>query len=203
VGSNGYRIGLELSSKYKNQIEAFASFIGVPLKDIKNRIRLRLYKGDFRKYEMSYLKKGCKPLVEDLVDKGFLDLKNGNEGIPRFVKRLLFNAKKDHNWRNNKQAKIAFAWLLGFFDGDGTVTKPNKGRIYSNNSKLLQEIKLFFEIDYDVIINHDGQEIEFVTITSDSNFIISSPQFSLLLDEMTFNFMKNSYLKGLARKRKN
>jgi len=197
-----YNICLELSAKDRQQLKAFARFIGATSKDIKKRTRTLRYNDKIKKYKMIYIKKGIKPLVLDLISKDFFALKNYTKGIPDFVKKNINEVNNKPRWQFTDQGRIAFAWLLGLFDGDGTYyEKSRSGRLYSNNKLLLEEIKIYFEIDSEVLLNHEGQIINFNNIGSDKEGIISKPQFSLNLYAQIYQMMENSYSGGLKRKR--
>lgn len=93
-------------------------------------------------------------------------------------------------------------WLLGFFDGDGTLNKDKKLiRLYSNNKELLINIKFYFNINYNVLKNHEGHLIEFIQKNSNDIYIKSDPQYSLKIDWDIFKNELNNINYGLKRKR--
>ena len=204
-----YRIGLELSVKDKEQLITSAKILGLKKDRIKERTRIIKYKGKIKSFQMVYLKFVCKPMALDLYNHGFQDLKESSIGIPNFVKFAIQDAKnkaslsRSTNWKKYFEYKLALAWLLGFFDGDGTINEDTKlVRIYSNNKILLEDIKYYFDIEnYSVLTNHKGQKVEFLDVNSENSFIISKPQYSLQLDWNFFKFFARIYNKGINRKR--
>ncbi|TFG26048.1 MAG: hypothetical protein EU533_00135 [Promethearchaeota archaeon] len=204
-----YRIGLELSVKDKEQLITFTKILGLKKNRIKERTRIIKYKGKLKSFKMVYLKFVCKPMALDLYNHGFLDLKENSIGIPNFVKFTIQDAKNKQilsgstTWKRNFEYKLALAWLLGFFDGDGTINEDTKlARIYSNNKILLEDIKNYFDIEnYSVRTNHKGQKVEFIDVNSENSFIISKPQYSLQLDWKFFKYFTRIYKKGINRKR--
>ncbi len=121
-----YRIGLELSVKDKEQVLTFAKIMGLDKNRIKERTRFYKYKGKIKSSLMVYLKFICKPMAQDLCNHGFLNLKENSIGIPKFVKSAIkdaisrFSLSDSTNLKSFFEYKLALAWLLGFFDGDGT-----------------------------------------------------------------------------------
>ncbi|MFX1364828.1 MAG: LAGLIDADG family homing endonuclease, partial [Promethearchaeota archaeon] len=186
------RLGLELSIKDKDQVIAWAKLMGLESNRVKERIRILKYKGKIKSFKMVNLKFVCKPMAIDLFNHGFIKLKKGTLDIPKFVTKSI----------RKKNKIIAYAWLLGLFDGDGTLNEDKKlVRLYSNNKMLLIKIKYYFNICYGVLKNHEGQLCEFISKNSNSEYIKSKPQYSLQIDWDIFKNNLNIRNYGLQRKR--
>ena len=66
----------------------------------------------------------------------------------------------DTNW-----GIVALAWLLGYYDGDGTLDMRGNqmsARIYSASKEFLEQIKEIFEIEYSVLTNTEPGEMRIV-----------------------------------------
>ena len=74
-------------------------------------------------------------MIGDLLKNGFSSSAN-NRGLPDFV------------WTSKE--KLALAFLLGFYDGDGSWFGGRSAEIYSSNKELLIQIKQAFKIEYPV-----------------------------------------------------
>lgn len=80
-------------------------------------------------------------MIEDLLRIGYSSSAMG-AGLPEIIKR----AEED----------IALAFLLGFFDGDGTWCGGRSAEIYSSNKVILMDIKRKFKIKYPVRTTKDA-----------------------------------------------
>ncbi|MBN1214466.1 MAG: LAGLIDADG family homing endonuclease [Candidatus Lokiarchaeota archaeon] len=100
-----------------------------------------------------------KPLTNDLKRHKFLNFKsNKDKFIPRPIKNILNRFKQESiglkiPWTKNIHGKIALAWLLGFYDGDGTHKEGKTGIIYSSSRELLKEIKEDFGSPNKIYVN--------------------------------------------------
>lgn len=91
---------------------------------------------------------------------------------------------------------MAHAWLLGFYDGDGTYVGGSQGRIYSTNKKLLYDVKSLFEIKNKVYLQTDIS-----SYLEDGKDIPDKLVHGLNLGPIVFQSMMDSYLFSLDRKR--
>lgn len=94
--------------------------------------------------------------------------------------------------------KIALAWLLGFYDGDGTYVSGRHAMIYSSNKKLLDEIKSLFGIENQVRTSYDFTKDELIELREIKG---TKNVYALTLGPSMFDFMMESYDRSMARKR--
>lgn len=156
------RLTFKLATKDKKSIMKFAEFVGFDKKRIKDGLTFLFDKGKLRRFEYTQLRFKSKLMARDLTNLGFLKLKSYKEGLPSYVKSAIQKARledKDQWWLNDS-SKIALAWLLGFYDGDGTLDDNRYSMIYSNNKKLLQEIKQFFRVKSNIKVMKEEGEID-------------------------------------------
>jgi len=157
-----YRIGIELSIKDRDRLESFADVIGFPLKRIKKRIKYTKDQyGSITANEMAYVLFGCKPMFKDL--KSYELTYSKLQKLPKIINKLIVQAKKESSqldmnkinteffsisklWYFTDSGILALAWLLGFYDGDGSYLGGNSALITSSNVILLNQIKNVFEI---------------------------------------------------------
>ncbi|MEJ2248088.1 MAG: hypothetical protein P8Y97_00325, partial [Candidatus Lokiarchaeota archaeon] len=176
-----YQISIELSSKDRNQIEKFCRALGINSDRIREREREINYKGEIKKFLTTYIQFTCKPMVEDLINLGFLDFKDGNSFD--FISTL--------------KSPLYKSFLLGFFDGDGG---EGTSRIYSTNRKFLQQLKDDLNIRSDIRMERKEKLIDQNMI---NNLEINSkkPFYSLSLGASLFNSLLDTYGSSLQRKR--
>jgi hypothetical protein len=130
-----------------------------------------------------------------------LAAKSKRKSLPPFVKQAIEKAKieisaKDFHWSETHYGKIAFAWLLGYYDGDGNLKKYTQ-RVLSSVKNLLEDIKEFFESPNEVITMKEPGEIDFVM----NKEVISSGFYSLTIGPEVFRRMLLSYCNSMERKR--
>lgn len=151
--TNKYEISLEISSKDKSELYKLAKFVGISEENIKDRLRLvKLKDGSISLSEMSYLRFTCLPMGEALVNNSKFGSGSSDDKkrVPKVIKKLMdFNQKQSLS--NSEERKIGLDWLLGYFDGDGTVYYNRKGlkfsgEIISSSKALLQDIKNVYRI---------------------------------------------------------
>lgn len=151
--TNKYEISLEISSKDKSELYKLAKFVGISEENIKDRLRLvKLKDGSISLSEMSYLRFTCLLMGEALVNNSKFGSGSSDDKkrVPKVIKKLMdFNQKQSLS--NSEERKIGLDWLLGYFDGDGTVYYNRKGlkfsgEIISSSKALLQDIKNVYRI---------------------------------------------------------
>ena len=154
--TNKYEICLEISRRDKTELYKLAKFVGIDEKRIKDRVRLvKLREGKTSLSEMSKLRFLCLPMGEALTKNGKFG--SGSEDdkkrVPNIIKKLLRIAfNKDQSLTESQEGKISLAWLLGYFDGDGTVYYDRKGlkfsgEIISSSKALLEDMKDVYKIE--------------------------------------------------------
>lgn len=147
--SNKYQISLELSYKDKIELIKFAKFIGFNTTKIKDRYRyLKNKKGKTNRFKMSRVRFLCKPMGEALFKNGKFGSKSEDiiKRVPEIIKKSMKNIETEN---------IGLGWLLGYFDGDGTIHRDRKGKkfageIISSSKALLLDMKDTYNIKYPV-----------------------------------------------------
>lgn len=200
IYKKSYKIGIEVSIKDKTHTEKFAEVIGFDKSRISQRSRFMKYKKKTREYQLVRIEFSCKPMVEDLENSGFFSSKTIQKSIPRVVKAALSKAKEEdeENWYHLQQGKNAFAWLLGFYDGDGTFRGNKRSIIYSSNKELLENIKNLYDIEPFVQTVHEPKENVLVM----GNLVRKTKGlYSLEIGVTLFDVFINSYQNSMPRKR--
>jgi hypothetical protein len=151
--TNKYEISLEISKKDKSELYKLAKFVGISEERIKERLRLvKLKDGTFSLSEMSYLRFICLPMGKALINNGKFGSGSSDDKkrVPNVIKKLMdFDQKQ--SFSDSEERRISLAWLLGYFDGDGTVYYDRKGlkfsgEIISSSKALLQDIIDIYKI---------------------------------------------------------
>jgi len=200
--SSDRRITLELSKKDADVVKRFAKAVGLPLERVKYRPRIRRYKGEIKKFDMVYIKFGCKPMTNQLEELGFSSSKAERKYIPDYVEQAYREAKtisKQTNldWWLTDPGKVALAFLLGFFDGDGSYQGGRIARIFSSNKGFLEQVKEFFEIKNEVLTVVPSGELAWAFDRQH----VSKGFYSLGLGPRLYDMMMNSYEDSMQRKR--
>jgi len=98
---------------------------------------------------------GCKEMYKQLRDElGMVTSGQKNKDVPSIIKNLIGEAKRQSTfWYDTLTGKKAIAWLLGYFDGDGTVSRK-KSNFYpiisASSKKFMESIKSLFQIKYKI-----------------------------------------------------
>lgn len=157
--SNKYEISLELSSKDRIELIKFARFVGFNPSRIKDRHRILKNKdGSTSRFKMSNIRFLCKPMGQALLKNGKFGSKSEDlsKRVPLKIKNFMKSAKiENNNLSYTLKGRIGLAWLIGYFDGDGTIYRDRKGKklsgeIISSSKALLKDIKKTYEIEYPV-----------------------------------------------------
>jgi len=134
-----YRMGIGLSTTDKNIIVRFCSAVGLN----SNKINDRYVGSDFssKKYQISIIRWGDQDFAEDLMSLGMEYEYDEQKG-----RRV-----KTPNLPNLEKRDLMLAFLLGFYDGDGTLGfNKDTGRIQpslaSSNKNFLLQIKHYFRL---------------------------------------------------------
>ena len=147
--SEKYEISLELSFKDKNELIKYAKFVGFNPIKIKDRYRFLKYKdGKIKCFKMSMVRFLCKPMGQALLKNGKFGSKSEDiiKRVPEIIKKCMNDIETEN---------IGLGWLLGYFDGDGTIHRDRKGKkfageIISSSKALLNDIKDAYNIKHSV-----------------------------------------------------
>lgn len=190
ISGNYYRMGLELSEKDRILIEKFCKAIGLNPKLVKTRVRLHAYTK--KKYQFCSIRWGDQDFANDLINNG-MKYEIDNEKGKR-VKNMKLPNFLDYD--------LMMVFILGFFDGDGTLgLKKGKKRdsIYpelkSSNKDFLLEIKEYFNLKSEIKSKIEDK-YDFVR-----DKIFTSKIYSLYLGIDLFREMLQKYKYSLKRKR--
>lgn len=185
-----YRMGLELSEKDRILIEKFCKTIGLNLNHVKTRVRLHSYTK--KRYRVCLIRWGDQDFAKDLINHGMKYEFNDSKG-----KRVKTMKLPDFL---NYELMVAF--ILGFYDGDGSLgLKKGKKRdsiypkIKSSNKDFLFEIKEYFDIKSDIKSKIEDK----YDLIRDR--IFTSKMYSLYLGIDLFREMLKNYKYSIERKR--
>ncbi|MHA1439932.1 MAG: LAGLIDADG family homing endonuclease [Promethearchaeota archaeon] len=183
-----YRMGIGIHEKDKSLLIKFCRDIGLNPDYITTRLVRCSYTGT--RSPISEIRWGGQKFANDLINLGIKYTYDVEKG--RRVKIMEFPTLKNH--------KLMLAFLLGFYDGDGSLGYSSKDEtiyptIISTNKEFLLRIRTNFNISYDIAeqtnerYNMETEEIEIYTI------------FRLYLGNELFLEMMQNYQDSLKRKR--
>lgn len=196
------RISLTINPKDKIIINKLINAIELDMSKVKisPETRFLVYKGKTKIYHSIRLRYGCRPMYEDLKSLGFITIKGKLRKIPNQIIGLIKQAKFEDSelWYETSAGLTALAWLLGFYDADGSYSGFNYGVLYSYSKKYLNDIKRLFEIKADIdTLVEPGTVSEIF-----GRQYISKGMFGLRISSKdVFVKMMNSYEASLQRKR--
>jgi len=203
IYSKIYKLGVEISVRDRNHLLKFANVVGYDKARMRERIRYRLYKGAIKGYKMIILEFSCKPIIEDLKTHEFLKFKKTLVNIPEAVRTALIKSSEEAielgiNWFETYSGRCALAWLLGYYDGDGTYRGGKGAVIYSSNKNFLKTIKKFFYIKNKILtVTKPAKTVDVLgSIAAKTKGL-----YSLQIGESLFDSFINSYMFSLKRKR--
>ena len=176
-----YTFKFELSSLDRERLVKLAGLLGYDIERIKDRKR-RYYddNGKLKIKEYSCIQFKSKRMIEELLGNGYSSSAMGT-GLPEIVKK----AEED----------IALAFLLGFFDGDGSWCGGRSAEIYTSNKMFLMEIKKKFKIEYPI------RTTKKALIDKYSGEIIHRASHRLTLGANLYEKMMRNYPYSMKRKR--
>ncbi len=185
---NYYRMGLQLSIKDKKILFKFCEDIGLNPKYIKNRDAGSAF--NEKKYPMTEIRWGDQDFAQNLINLGMEYEYSEEKGRRVKTPRL----------PNLRSPKLMLAFLLGFYDGDGTRgydkdTGRIRPRIASSDVEFLIQIKKYFKIEYQI----SSTEIEKYNIRTKKIVKISGSRLDIGVD--LFEEMLRIYDKSFERKR--
>lgn len=144
-GSTSYRISLSLKVEDKAVIERFAEAIGLNKSRVLERDSKDQRTG--KTFRMAYLQFGVgstsikTSMAHDLKNLGITYKRNN---INKRVKVPILPVFCNKEGYVNQRLMLAF--LLGYFDGDGTLKESFSGEIYSNNFNFFTAIKEVYDL---------------------------------------------------------
>ncbi len=206
---NNYEIGVDLSIKDEDHLKKFGELVGFDESRILYRVRIQCYNSEIKVYKTNEVKFSCKSMYNALTELGLSELKSDRISVLPIIKEAIRLAKKeaeniDVPWSETSYGKVAHAWLLGFFDGDGRYngrTNPRAGKysaqIYSVSRDILEEIKNLFGIRNEVRVKVNPGDKMFVF----DKLVISKGFYRLTLGPDVFKRLLQSYTNSLDRKR--
>jgi len=197
-----YQVTIELSAKDKDHLEQFAKTVGFPLDRITFRTRSHWYKGELKWYGSACLKFICRPMAKDIDALGFQSSKAKQKFIPTYVIQALKEAKTIEKqssicWWLTTPGKVALAFLLGFYDGDGHYAGSRYAEICASSKDFLEQIKKLFVIKNKVVTGVAPGEDAWVF---DQKYV-SEGLYTLTLGPKLYDKMINSYINSMKRKR--
>jgi len=196
------RISLTINPKDKIIINKLANAIELDMSRVKitPETRFLVYRGKMKIYHTVRIMFGCRPMYEDLKNSGFITIKGKLRKIPEQINGLVEKAKLEASelWHETDAGLTALAWLLGFYDADGSYLGFNYGVLYSHSKNYLNNIKKLFEIKSDIDTMVDpGTVVEIF-----GRQCVSKGMFGLRFGSRdVFVKMMNSYKDSLQRKR--
>jgi hypothetical protein len=199
------RIQFELSAKDKDRIEQFIKTIGLDMDRIEIKRRFFKYKRKIVPFKTARIRFSSKIMSSDLKNLGFKKFKIGKLGIPHFIRLKINEAHReakntDYNFTETHSGKIALAFLLGFYDGDGTYMGGKQAKIYSTNKKLLEEIKSLYNIKNNINLQSEIYQDKSEDLSIEDRTSHKSVYYLTLGPEI-FDGMMGSYDKSMKRKR--
>ena len=195
------QIGFSQSSKDKERVIMFAKTLGLDPSDrVDERERdISILEYESKKYFETGIRFQCKPMSNDLKKHGFLKFKKNLKDLPVAVKDSIKKAKKqakeqkDIKWPYTTNGKNACAWLLGFYDSDGTYRGGRTGIIYSSGKNLLLNLKNYYEIPNSPFINSKRKKKNLDET--------KSKMYGLTIGPEMFEAIMKSYKQSMKRKR--
>ncbi|MHA1255379.1 MAG: LAGLIDADG family homing endonuclease [Promethearchaeota archaeon] len=183
-----YRMGIGLSTKDKNVLVRFCNSIGLNQDYIKDR----LSGSDFseKKYPISMIRWGDQEFAKDLINLGveyeYSQTKRRRVKIPKMP--------------SLDSRELMLAFLLGFYDGDGTLgfnksTERIQPNLACSNKKFLLDIKNYFDIRNKI----SSREIENYSIKKDK--IVKTQASSLNIGTKLFEELLKNYSHSMNRKK--
>ncbi len=158
-----YRVGIDAGIKDLWIIDRFIKDIGVNpkyIQNLKNRFRISFC---------------CKEIIRALISNGLIPGKEKSNNI---------------NFPQLKTRELKLAFLLGYFDGDGT---QKTSKITSGSKIFLEQINKKFFINHKIEIVRSGGPID--------GREVNGVAYRLALGSCLFNEMLDNYKDSLPRKR--
>lgn len=197
-----HKITFSLARKDIGVLTKFATSIGFPLNRIEFLTTFRRHRGLLKRYEMARVQFACRSMARDIDDLGFQGVKVKQKKLPTYVLRAVRKAKDSNEntsieWWETLSGKVALAFLLGFYDGDGSYAGGKSASIVANSKQYLEEIKEIFDIKNKLLTVRESGDKMWIF----GRKIVSTGLYSLALGPKLFNMMLSSYYDSMKRKR--
>ena len=202
LSKTSHEIEFRQAVKDEESVQKFADFVGFNRSRISPSRQIKKVNGEIKIYESKVIRFSAKPMADRLKDLGLFGSKSSRKNVPDFVKKAIKLAKdeareKNFHWSETKHGKIAHAWLLGFYDGDGTHGGGYHAIVLAASKDLLEEIKDLFNSPNHVLTQIEpGEEVLIF-----GELFISIGYYRLSLGPKVFRGMLNSYRESMQRKR--
>lgn len=147
-GSN-YTVYFSLKLKDRERVYRFAEVVGYDKNNVTERDQFRKFQGRIILSKRAEVRFGCKTMYNDILSQGFTSSHDLDKQIPKFVYYFIAEAKKElieskKHWWHTDSGKKALVWLLGLYDGDGTLKEKKYGRLISGSEDYLNLIARTF-----------------------------------------------------------
>ncbi|MCK4285073.1 MAG: hypothetical protein KAX18_02670 [Candidatus Lokiarchaeota archaeon] len=188
-----YRIGLALKVEDKETVENFATAIGLSKDRVKTRDVIDSKTG--KRYKMAYLYIGVEStsvkhtMGYDLIKHGMVYRLNEKTGRRYKVPILPIFCERNGQIHMN----LMLAFLLGYYNGDGTLKDNKYPIIYSSNREFLEAISKVFSLG--IVRKTEREVIDFET-----NEVNQKILYSLSISQIVFKEMMSLQLNSMRRK---
>ncbi|MBY8984763.1 MAG: hypothetical protein KGD65_06840 [Candidatus Lokiarchaeota archaeon] len=188
-----YKMGLALKDEDRETVEQFAIAIGLSKNSVRTRHVIDSKTG--RRYKMAYLYIGVgstlvqRTMGNDLIKLGMVYKINKRTGRWYKVPKLPIFYKKNGDINRN----LMLAFLLGYYNGDGTLKSKKYPIIYSSNREFLEAINKVFSLS---VVRKTEREI----IDFERNTINQKVLYSLYISQAVFKEMMSLQLNSMKRK---
>ncbi|KKM07404.1 hypothetical protein LCGC14_1734250, partial [marine sediment metagenome] len=159
-----FRMGLQLGEKDRSQLVRFCEALGLDPTLIKPKTTKLNYKGEIREYLGYRIRFKNSKMAEDLQELGLVERKS------KIIELIDLGSDE-----------LNLAFLLGFYDGEGT---EGTTKITSGSRKFLQQIKEKYNLPFK-LSKREGKDVWVLSLGSD-----------------LFNDMMANYGFSMGRKRK-
>jgi hypothetical protein len=192
--AGNYVIYFSLKYKDKERVYRFAEVVGFPEDQVNSRTVFKSFKGKIIESKRTEVRFGSKTMYKDIMIQGFTSSHDKEKIIPKFVYSLISKAKKEAfeqtvYWWYTRSGKLALAWLLGLYDGDGNLKDNKYGLLTSGREEFLNLIAETFNCIHRA--KSKGKPSGFSTRES----------YYLRFGTDLFDAMLNSYELSMERKR--
>lgn len=189
-----YIIYFSLKSADIERVYRFAEIVGYDKIRVNIRTVFRKFRGRIIETERAEIRFGSKVMYKDIMSQGYTSSHDENKQIPIFVSILIAIAKSEAkrdkiHWWYTYYGKLALSWLLGLYDGDGTLKDGKYGLINSGQKEFLDLIAITFDCKHRA--KSKGEPIGFS----------SNESYYLYFGIDLFDAMLNSFELSMKRKR--
>ena len=194
IDAGNYVIYFGLKYKDRDRVYRFAEVVGFTEDRVNTRTTFRSFKGRLIESKRTEVRFGSKTMYKDIMAQGFTSSHDKKKNIPEFVYSLISKANEEAfkqivHWWYTRSGMLALAWLLGLYDGDGTLKDKKYGLLISGREEFLDLIAETFDC------------IHRAKSKGEPSGFSSSESYNLCLGTDLFDAMLNSYEKSMGRKR--